>query len=454
MTKLTNVAARNTLGWREIVSYGCGSVASNLSWNMVAGFLVVYYTDVALIPVATVGLLVLGTRIFDALFDPIAGVAVDRTRTRWGKTRPYLLWVPIPFALCCILVFSVPVGWSLDAKVIYAVLTFGVLGLLYSFLYVPYGALQPLLTSRRDQLLTVSGVRAMGTSIASIFVYALAMPMVFYFGSGAPGYRATAAIFAVCTTILYLITFFNCRERVAHDPASDRSPFRQALPRMLRNPIWVVVMIFEILIFIRLGIFASMMAYYSRLVIGTIAATSVLLPTLSVGILTGGMLAPAYLRRFGKRKGCIYSLLFTMAMFGLVPFFGQTLPGFVPILFLGAVGGGIQSAMAYTLIAESVELQEARFGYRDAGLLTSIAAFNQKVGFAIGSAILAWSLAFSGYTPNGPNSAVPGMLLGLMCGAPIILSLLQIIVINYYRYDEIAISDRRGHTRSSTAYDA
>lgn len=431
------------LGWGEIVSYASGSVASNLSWNMVAGFLIVYYTDVALIPVALVGTLVLATRVFDAIFDPLAGIAVDHTRTRWGKTRPYLLWAPVPFAICCVLVFSVPVDWSVNAKLVYAALTFGVLGLLYSFLYVPYGALQPLLTTDKNQLLTVSGLRSMGTSVASIFVYVLALPAVAYFGGGASGYRGAAAFFGLCTVALYFVTFFNCRERVSRDSASDRSPMRQAIPRMLRNPIWRIVMIYEILIFVRLGVFASMMAFYARLVIGSMATISLLLPVMSIGILSGSVIGPAYLRRFGKRRGTVYILLFTIAVFALVPFYGTKIEGFLPILFFGAIGTGIQSVMAFTLIAESVELQEERFGFRDAGLLTSIAAFNQKVGFAIGSAGLAWILAGVGYQPNTSSPAVSSALLWTMCISPIVIALLQMLVISFYRYDGVPIGKSR-----------
>lgn len=423
------------LSLMEKLSYASGSVASNLSWNMVAGFLVVYYTDTALIPAAMVGTLVLLTRIVDALFDPMVGLLVDRTQTRFGRTRPYLLFAAVPFAIMCVLVFSVPTDWSVNARVLYAYATFGLLGLLYSVLYVPYGALQPLLTRDKDELLSVSGFRSMGTSVASVFVYSLAASAIAYFGGGASGYQGAAAFFATCTTILYLVTFFGCRERVQDASTTDRSPIRQAIPRMLRNPIWAIVMTFEVLIFIRLGFFATVMAFYARWVIGSGAAVSVLLPVLSVGILTGSIIGPTYLRFFQKRRGTIYVLLFTIAIFALVPFISRDLKSFAAILFFGAMGNGVQAVMCYTLIAESVELQKERFGARDTGLLTSICSFNQKVGFAIGSALVAWALALSEYHPNSPNEAVPGVLVSLMCGVPIVIALAQMALISQYRYD-------------------
>lgn len=434
----------------EKVSFASASMAGNLSWNLVGGFLILYYTDVALIPAAVVGTLVLATRIFDAIFDPMVGLLVDRTRTRFGKCRPYLLFASVPFGVMSVMVFAVPSDWSVNAKVVYAYITFGLLGLLYSFLYVPYGAMQPLLTSSRKDQLSVSGFRAMGTSISSIFVYSLALPATIYFGSGSRGYRGAAIVFAVCTVLLYLITFFNCRERVTGSVDSDRSPLRQAAPRMVRNPIWLIVVSFEILKFIRLGFFAAVMAFYARLVIGSALSVSVLLPTLSAGILLGGMIGPFYLKKMQKRRGMIWLLVFTIAVFALVPFLANKLIPFAIILFFGAVGNGIQAVMTYILVAEAVELQEARYGTRDAGLLSSMTAFNQKVGFAIGSALVAWALAYVGYKPDSPGSGAPAMLIGLMCGVPIVVAVLQIFLISQYRFDGAQIG-RHDNSESPTS---
>lgn len=442
MSEADVAPTRPKLSRLEVLSYGGGSVASSLSWNMVAGFLIVYYTDTVLLPVAAVGTLVFLTRLIDALFDPVVGMLVDRTRSRWGKARPYLLFMPIPFAILCVLTFAVPDGTASE-KLIYAYITFGLLGLVYSLLYVPYGALQPLLTSDRRQLLTISSVRAMGTSVASIFVYALVVPTIAFFGGGRAGYTWAAAVFALCTTALYFVTFANCRERTAADADSDRSPFKKAFPRALRNRVWVVAMLFEILIFIRLGIMTAAMAFYARIVLGSAASISILLPTLSVGILLGGLIAAPYLRRFGKRRGVSWFLLFTIFIFALVPVIGHTVLGFSLILFFGAIGAGVQATMVFAMVSESVEAQLRLFGFRDAGLLTSFAAFNSKVGFALGSAGVAWALALADYSPHLPAAAVAPTLIWIFCLSPIVLSLLQLVVIRYYPEDMEALAADR-----------
>src|SRR6185312_6955727 len=265
-----------------------------------------------------VGTLVLVTRIIDAAFDPVVGVIVDRTRSRFGKVRPYLLFAPIPFAILCVLTFLVPDA-SQATKLIYACVTFGLLGLAYSFLYVPYGALQPTLTNEPRAQLQLSGIRAMGTSVASIIVYALVLPTVAWFAArtGGNGYGGAATVFAIATAILYWNVFVSCPERitVAQTAAASNS-IGKSLRELMHNKIWIIAILFEVLIFIRLGLMVPAMAFYSREVLHQPSLTSILLPLL-------------------------------LAAF-----------------FLSMVSQGVQATTIFTMITEAVELQQRKFGTR------------------------------------------------------------------------------------------
>ena len=420
--------------WREILSYGSGSVASNLAWNMVAAYLIAYYTDVALLPVAAVGSLVLLARCFDAVIDPAAGIIVDRTRTRFGKARPYLLFASIPFTLLCILTFWVP-QVSVGLKLLYAYATFTLLGAAYSFVYVPYGAMQPLLTDDGRQMLQLSSVRAMGTSAASVFVYALMLPMVALFGGQARGYRDAAIVFAVLTMLLYWVTFFNCRERVALPSRPREARIGRSVAQMMRNKIWWIAVVFELLIFVRLGMLAPAMVFYAREVLHAPALASVLLPVMSVAILSGGLVAPLYLSRLGKRRGMYALLVFTMPAFVLMALMHAHLAWVLVFFFLGTFGNGIQATMIFSMVTEAVDWQEAFFGQREEGLLASSTAFTQKVGFALGGALLAYSLAFVGYDPHQLQPIVQTTPIWLVAGVPIAVALLQLLCIRFYDFD-------------------
>ena len=429
------------LTWREKLSYGGGSVASNLSWNMVAGFLIVYYTDVALLPAAAVGTLVLVTRIIDAAFDPVVGVIVDRTRSRFGKVRPYLLFAPIPFAILCVLTFLVPDA-SQATKLIYACVTFGLLGLAYSFLYVPYGALQPTLTNDPRAQLQLSGIRAMGTSVASIIVYALVLPTVAWFAArtGGNGYGGAATVFAIATAILYWNVFVSCPERITVvQTAAASNSIGKSLRELMHNKIWIIAILFEVLIFIRLGLMVPAMAFYAREVLHQPSLTSILLPLMSVSILTGGILAPWYLGRLRKRRGVIVALCFSSVFFALMPFLNGSLPLLLAAFFLSMVSQGVQATTIFTMITEAVELQQRKFGTRSEGLISSSTSFTQKVGFAIGSSLVAYTLAFAGYDPKVQHEAVGVAITWLISAGPILVAVLQIACIAFYDVDDSAV---------------
>eukprot|EP00456_Euglypha_rotunda_P039880 TRINITY_DN3073_c0_g1_i24.p1 TRINITY_DN3073_c0_g1~~TRINITY_DN3073_c0_g1_i24.p1 ORF type:complete len:357 (+),score=89.08 TRINITY_DN3073_c0_g1_i24:492-1562(+) len=322
-TKERGPSSTALLSMHEKLAYASGEVASNLAWNMIAGFLLFYYTDVALLPVAALGTLMLLTRVLDALFDPAVGLLVDRTRSRYGKARPYLLYVAIPFALLTVATFSVPAGFSPGAKLVYAYATFTLLGLLYSLLYIPYSALLPMMTRNPAEKVQLGSFRSMGTSIASIFVYGLTLPLVAFVGGNdkQTGFTVAAIVMAGVTTILYYIVFFNCRERLSHDAPVDHQPPARSLSQMVRNPIWRIVFVFALLIFIRLGVLVSSIAFFAKDVLGASGMISVMLPTLSVALLLGGLLATFLLRRVSKKGANTVALLASVAFLLMMPFF-------------------------------------------------------------------------------------------------------------------------------------
>jgi glycoside/pentoside/hexuronide:cation symporter, GPH family len=438
--------AGGRLSWREVLSYCGGSVACNLSWNMVAAYLIIFYTDVAGIPIAAVGTLVLLARIFDAFVDPVAGVVVDRTNTRWGKARPYLVWFAIPFAVLAVLTFLVPSGWSLNGKLFWAYATFGLLGIAYSFLYVPYGAMQPSMTPLASEQLRLSSWRAMGTSIASLLIYSLIPPSIQYFGNAGAnpgrGYVMTSLWISLLNAILFFNTVMNCRERAQPPSVSTSTQSLGAAFRALaRNRVWLIAMGVEILIFLRLGALVPAMAFMARQVFQSTMMASVLLPVMSLSILTGGFLAPKVLAKLGKRRGIIYSLWFTIACFMTIPFLGHNKVAAVIVLYFAMLSNGIQATAVFAMIAEAVDWEMKRSGMRQEGLLSSSTSLAQKVGFALGSALLAYVLAAVGYKPGVTDPHIGNTLLWLVALVPIFVALSQMACIYWYdREDRVAQS--------------
>ena len=410
----------------EKLSYGAGELASNLAWNMATGFLLIYYTDVALLPVAALGTLMLVTRILDAIFDPLAGILVDRSQSKRGKARPFLLFASVPFALLFIATFSVP-DVSPGAKLVYAYVTFTVLGLLYSMLYVPYSSMLPMLTRRQGEKIELGGFRAMGSSLASILAYGLTMPVVAAFGPDRQlGFTVAATIMGIGTAAIYLVTYRNCREHHAMRDTVKRS-VGERIGKLIRNPVWRIAFANSLLIFVRIGVMVSSLAFFCKDVLGRPALVAVILTAMSVSIFLGGAFARRFIVRIGLVPGNIVALAVqSMLYLCLIP--AEFSPALFAIIFIvSQFTGGIGAASNFRLGADAVEWHENSFGHRDEGLMASGISFGTKVGIAIGTSVTAYALGFAGYNPSAATPDANTALRWLTYAAPIVLNSLMIL---------------------------
>jgi GPH family glycoside/pentoside/hexuronide:cation symporter len=424
------------LGVGGALVYATGEVGANLTWNMVSGFILIYYTNVALLPVASVGVMLFLTRVLDSVIDPLIGVAVDRTRTRFGRARPYLILGAIPFLLITIATFSVP-DWSAGAKLTYAYVTFTLAGILYSAIYIPYNALLPLMTSDPVEKLRISSYRAMGAAAGSIIMYSSMMMLVGWTGGGNQrlGFSITSAIMGSATAVAMLAVFYFCRERPEAVGPGTREPLRSGLLGMLHNPVWLIVAGFSFVMFIRLGAMVSMTPYFAIDVLGRPSAIAFLFSSLSISILLGGFLGKPLIASLGKRAanllaiGIAVLLAIGMAMTRDRPWL------FDSLYFVANVSIGIHSTTCFLMVADSVDYQERAQGHRSEGLLSSAVSFAFKVGMAVGGAITASGLALAHYQPAALTSEVRSYIGVLYLGVPAAFALLQAIIISLYRPD-------------------
>ncbi|SAK86339.1 Inner membrane symporter YicJ [Caballeronia hypogeia] len=434
-------AEPQALSMGEKLSYGAGEIASNIAWNMVTGFLLFYYSDVALLPVAALGGLMLVTRVLDAIFDPMVGIIVDRTSSRYGKARPYLLYATVPFGILCVATFSVP-ELSPVGKLAYAYVTLTLLGLLYSLLYIPYSALLPLMTRNPAEKNQLGSFRSMGTSLASIFVYGLTMPIVGYVGAGnrQHGFTVAAVIMASISALLYLLVFRKCRERTQTSQVVQRVPVKTSIAQMFSNRVWRIVFIMALLIFIKLGVLVSSVAYFTKDVLQMPWMISVLLPLLSVAILIGGFSAGLFFKRYNKRVGNIAAIAISILLTLAMPFFQAQAGVFIALFVLSNIVTGVQAATTFVMMADAVEVHEMKFNNRADGLVVSSVSFGIKVGMAVGTALTAFALGWAGYNPADLTHKTSSVVASLFYVTPVVLMILQVICLSFYRYDEVRAS--------------
>ncbi len=420
---------------KERLSYGLGDLGFSLPYNMASGVLLFYYINVVKLPAAAVGTIFLVARLMDAVIDVLVGIAIDRTRSRWGRTRPYFLFTAVPYALIYVAVFAVP-DWGQTAQLVYAFLTFKLLGIIMSFGSIPYTALMPMMTSDTSERLKLGGMRSLGTSVSVVLGTAAVTPLLALFGGEreAEGYLVVAALFGAISVIAILALFANCKERVVEDKPTNAA-ILPVVGEMLRNRAWLVAFAFCLVYFIRFG---GMMAVTFNLAIDVLKKPwmiGLMLPGVAGTLLLSAFFAPPILKRTGIRKGCIAVVLFAAAMFLMLPLFEDQPAIFLILYFAACLATSITITAAFTMIAQTVEYHEAKFGSRNEGLLSAGISLATKVGMAIGSAGIAFMLAASDYMPDAVSDTAREAIRWTYYGGIALLLVLQAVVVWFWPMD-------------------
>ena len=443
------------LSFLERFSYGSGDLAYSLAYNMAGAFLLFYYTDVVRLPAEAVGTIFLIARLLDAVIDPVVGIAVDKTRSRWGRTRPYFLFTAIPYALVFIAVFHVPDA-SQSMQLVYAFITFKLLGIMMSFGVIPYTALMPMMTLDTGERLKLGGARSIGTSVSVILGTAATMPLVAWLGGGDTqlGFSYTTIAFAAISLIAAFLLFRYCRERF-EDDAAPSFKVLPAIGQMLRNRAWLVCFGFCLLYFVRFGAMLGLTIFFAKDVIGKPWLIPVMLPMVSGGLLIAAFIAPPILTRTGLRAGCVGAiavslvLFAAMAMIDSAPDWQIAGIGVPPLLlpyFLFSITTSVTITAIFTMAAESVDYHQAKHAVRYEGLLSSGISVSTKIGMAIGSAAAAYVLAFAAYDPANVSVAARSDIRLAYYAVPAALLMLQAVVILFWPMDRKRLQNPAART--------
>ena len=238
------------LSIKEKVGYGLGDFAANIVFQTVMIFLMYYYTDIFGIPAAAVGTLFLVSRIWDAINDPMMGAVADRTKSKYGKFRPWVKWTAIPFGIMAVLMFTTP-DFSVQGKIIYAYITYIGMMMIYTANNIPYGALSGVMTADSVERTSLNSYRFVLGQSAALMVQALTLPLIAFFGAGnkAAGYQMTMGLFAIIAIGMFYVTFYSTKERI--EPVqTEATPLKDDLKDLFSNKPWVILFVMGLVTFI------------------------------------------------------------------------------------------------------------------------------------------------------------------------------------------------------------
>jgi GPH family glycoside/pentoside/hexuronide:cation symporter len=427
------------LSAKEKLGYGLGDTASHFVWDMVGFWILIFYTDTFGISAAAAGTIMLIARFWDMASDPLMGVISDRTRTRWGKFRPYILWMAVPYGVLAVLAFSTP-DLGQTGKVIYAAVTYLLLMTAYTAINLPYSSLGAVMTSDSYERTSLNTYRFICAFIGQLIVSGLALTLAHTFGGGdsARGYRLTVTLFAVIAFVLFLITFFTTKERI-QPPRSQQDSLKQDLRILFRNRPWIILATVGIISFVMFALQNLSMAFYFKYYVGREESVQLFNVVGSVALIVALPISKPLAERFGKRNVFIGSSILSGTFFSLLYLPGADSVGWLYTLnVLGKMAYAPAVPLLWTMIADAADYGEWTSGRRATGLFFSAATFAQKGGWGIGGALAGWLLAGFGYVEQAAQQtalAITGIKL-LISVFPGLLYISCAFVLIFYTIDQ------------------
>ena len=444
----------------EKIGYGFGDMASSMFWKLFGAYLMIFYTDVFGLPAAVVGTMFLITRIWDSAFDPIVGVVADRTHSRWGKFRPYLLWLAVPFGIIGILTFVTP-DWSPTGKLIYAYVTYSLMMMIYSAINVPYASLLGVMSPNPKERNTLSTYRMTFAYIGSFIALLLFMPLVNFFSGNSKeladqqtGWTMAVVVIAILCIVLFFGCFAWTKERVR--PIKEtQNPLKEDLKDLFKNKPWWILLGAGVAALVFNSIRDGATVYYFKYFVveenyATVSffGMSFVLSGLYLALgqaanIIGVIAAAPVSNRIGKRNTYMWAMIIATVLSVIFYWFDKDdlIWMFVFQALISVCAGSI-FPLLWSMYADCADYSELKTGNRATGLIFSSSSMSQKFGWAIGTAVTGWLLGFFGFQANAVQSeeAISGIKMFLSF-LPAIGTILSVVFISMYPLTENKMKD-------------
>ncbi|WP_431642646.1 glycoside-pentoside-hexuronide (GPH):cation symporter [Enterobacter mori] len=402
MTAADKHSAYEKLSLKEKIGYGMGDAGACMIWSVLALYLTWFYTDVYGLDAGIVGTLFLVIRIFDAFSDPVMGAICDRTRTRWGKFRPWLLWMAVPFGLGAVLMFTTP-DLSMNGKIIYAWVTYLVMSLIYTAINIPYCSVAGVITLNQKQRLGCLSWRFFLNGLATLIVSSSILPLTDWLGDGnrASGFQLTMMIMGGAATLMFLFCFSSIKERVVSIKTNDS--LRKDLNDIIKNDQWLLMITITFLNVFPAFIRGAVTIYYATYVMQASVGFITFFMALGVACnMLGSVIAKPLTDRFDKVKLFrIINIILGILSFALWFVDPHSLTLLLTLFIVINILHLIQSGpILWAMMSDVDDYGDWKFGKRLTGISFAGNLFMLKMGLAVAGAIVAWILSWTGYVAN------------------------------------------------------
>lgn len=418
---------------KEKVAYGFGDAASSMFWKIFGMYSLFFYTDVFGITAAAAGTMFLIARLWDSVFDVFVGIAADRTKSRWGKYRPYLLWFAIPFAVMGVITFYVP-DFGSSGKLIYAYITYSLMMVVYSLINVPYASLLGSMSANPEERNQLSSYRMSFAFIGSFVTFMLLQPLIDFFSktfdsndaeslsqtaiessisTSAIAWTLGVGVIGLICVVLFILCFSWTKERVTQIASEENVSIKADLRNLFNNRPWWILAGTGLAALLFNAVRDSVAIYYFRDYVNVqykMAGTGWDMTTIyflvgQAANLVGVIAAPSVSAKYGKKKTYMIAILMAGVLSVVFYFIPNNINLILILQFLISVFAGYVLPLLWSMFADIVDHQELLTGRRATGLIFSSSSMSQKLGWALGAALSGWILAMFNYMPDAAQQS-------------------------------------------------
>ena len=424
--------------YKQRLGYGLGDFACNLIWQVISLYLLYFYTDVMRLDAKAIAAMFVLCRVIDGVTDLLVGFAIDKTCTRWGKSRPWFLFGAVPFALSAFLAFSVP-DISPDGKLIYAYITYIFLSFMYTVVNIPLASILPALTDDMNERTVLATWRKFLAFLGSTIVSATALTLVKLAGHGneALGFRVVMGIFGIVGCLCFFLTFVLVKETNLQESKKSAS-LKETIVSLAHNTPWKLFAINILFQWTGYFIQSSALVFYYKYYVGSTHMPSIIAAIMTMVPMVANLTVPFLAKRIGKRN--LYSISAGVQLTGLLIILIANLdtPGIITGAFITALGYGIKESIYFSMQADPVDYGEWKTGVQAAGTLSSVNGFLGKVAQAAAGGISGLLLEWGNYDSTAAiqtKEALTAIKI-MYIYIPLVLLVCSLVTMSFYKLDK------------------
>lgn len=428
----------------ERLAYGFGDFGCNIIYTAMSAFLLFYYTDYAGVSAFAVGTIMMVSRLFDGVSDIIMGVIVDRTKSKYGKARPWILRMCIPFAISGVLLFSVPTSWAETPKLIYVFITYNLVStVVYTAINVPYSALNALMTQNPYERSVLSIFRNLLATAGTLTINIFTLPLVEFFGNNALAWTKTFFIFGIVAIIAFLYTFWGTSERVKsvaqlQSTENNDVPVLVGIKALFKNKYWIMMTGMLALFFLMYAINGGSTVYYAKDILGDKNLVGTINGIFNIVQICGMFFIAMMIKKFGKRNIFALGLVLDIVGMLILNYSNGAMSLIIVSSVIRGLGNACGGATMWAMVSDTIDYGEWKTGYRTEGLVNSACSFGWKIGNGIGSALLGLILEAGGYVGTAITQTETALFSIEICfiWIPIAIYVIGLVIMSFYHLDK------------------